>query len=475
MKHINKWLIFTLVGLAQFMVILDSSITNVALPAIRNSLHFSASSLQWVITAYALTFGGFLLLGGRTADQFGRRRTLQIGVIGFTLFSFLIGVSHSATLLIVLRALQGMAAAFMSPAALSIVLATFHEGGERNKALGLWTTISTGGAATGLLIGGALTQFVNWRWNFFINVPVGIALSILIPRFVPLHESEDTNKNLDLPGAALVTTGIISLVYALSQAPTKGWLSLSTLGVIGLAIVLLAGFIFNESRAKHPLMPLRIFKTRNVSGGNLIMAPVYAGMLGMFFLASLYIQTVLHYSPFVTGLAFLPFPITLALMSTRTPKLVNKYGFKPFLIAGPLLIAVGLSLMTHLPLHANYFINLLPTFIIMPFGVGLTFMPVIAAATSGVPPRQAGLASGLVSTSQQMGGALGLAVLSGVAASTTKASAALGHNAALIRGYEHAFIVSASLMVVASLLAMTVITQKKRPAGQAVKPVPVAE
>jgi EmrB/QacA subfamily drug resistance transporter len=472
----SKWLTFIIVAIAQFMVVLDTSINNVALPAIKRSLHFSTSTLQWVITAYALTFGGFLLLGGRAADQFGRRRTLMIGMSGFTLFSFLIGISDSSTLLIALRALQGMAAAFMSPAALSIVLATFKEGKDRNRALAGWTLVATGGAAVGLLVGGALTQFVGWRWNYFINVPVGLLILTLIPRYVPLHESEDTDKHLDLPGAALVTSGLIALVLALSQAPTWGWLDAKTLGIFGASMALIAGFLYNESKSKHPLMPLGIFKIRNVAGGNLIMAPIYASMLGLFYLLSLYIQNVLGFSPLETGLAFLPFPIVLGIMSTRTPKLVARFGFKPLLIVGPLIIAVGMALLTRLPVHGNYWLDVFPTTIIMPLGVGLTFMPVIAAATSGVKPQEAGLASGLVNTSQQMGGALGLAILSGVSSSITSSDSSLGRVAAGVHGYDVAFIVATGLVLSASIMASFVITQKKKPGSKTgILAVPVLE
>lgn len=460
MKPRSRWLIFFLVAVAQFMVVLDISITNVALPTIKQSLNFSASSLQWVITAYALAFGGFLLLGGRAADLFGRRKTLLIGMIGFTIFSFLIGVSPSPIALIVLRALQGLAASLMSPSALSIVLTTFHEGKERNKALGLWTTVATGGAAVGLLLGGILTQYLGWRWNFFVNVPIGILMAIAIYRIVPIHEQEATHRSLDLPGAGLVTSGLIALVYAITQAPSWGWLSGSTLGIIGGALVLLAAFVFNESRSKHPLMPLSIFKIRNVVGGNLIMAPVYASMMGMFFLTSLYIQTILHFSPVMTGLSFLPFPIILGVVSTRVARLVSRFGYKRFLIIGPLLIGIAIAWLSRLPVHGNYITDVLPTLLLMPVGAGLTFMPIIAAATSGVPGQQAGLASGLVSTSQQMGGALGLAILSGVAASVASSNIKLGTLSALVHGYDRAFLVGVSFIIFAVILAAAVIRQK---------------
>src|SRR5882724_333038 len=391
MNQKSKWLIFTLLAIAQFMIVLDVSITNVALVTIKQNLHFSNSSLQWVITAYALTFGGFLLLGGRAADLFGRRRTLVIGMVSFTIFSLLIGLSQSSSMLIVLRALQGLAAALMSPSALSIVLVTFGEGPERNKALGYWTLIATGGAAMGLLLGGVLTQFLGWRWDFFVNVPIGILVAIGILKNVPAHEKVATHNNLDLPGAILVTGGLITLVYALSQGPVWGWLNSSLLLTIAAAIVLLIAFIFNESKTRYPLMPLTIFKIRNVTGANVIMAPLYAGMLGMFFITSLYIQSILNYSPVLTGLSFLPFPIILAFVSTRVPRFVSRIGYKPFLIAGPLLIAIAIAWLSRLPVHGTYLIDVLPTLLVMPIGVGMTFMPIIAAATSGVPPQQPGL------------------------------------------------------------------------------------
>jgi EmrB/QacA subfamily drug resistance transporter len=476
MAKTSKWFTFFLVAVAQFMVVLDTSITNVALPAIKQSLHFSQSSLQWVITAYALTFGGFLLLGGRAADLFGRRRTLLAGMSAFTLFSLLIGLAQSEAMLIALRALQGVSAAFMSPAALSIVLSTFAEGKERNRALGLWTTVATGGAAAGLLLGGVLTQFLDWRWNFFVNVPVGIAVALAIRKYVPLHEGESRDKHLDLPGALLVTSGLITAVYALTQAPTWGWLSGKTLGVLAGAIALIIGFLVNEARfAKHPLMPLSIFKIRNVSGANLMMAPLYAGLLGMFFLTSLYLQSVLGYASLKTGLAFLPFPLILGFMSTQTPKLVGKYGFKRFLIAGPLLIAFAMALLIRLPVNGSYIANILPTILIMPIGIGLTFMPLYAAATSGVPVNQGGLASGLLNTSQQMGGALGLAILSGVAASVAKANMHLGQTAALVHGYDRAFTVAVGFMLLAASMAVLVITQRKRPSKKQGMPVPAYE
>ncbi len=466
----SKWLTFVLVAIAQFMVVLDSAITNVALPAIQRQLHFSTSSLQWVVTAYALTFGGFLLLGGRAADLFGRRRTLLTGMSAFTTISLLIGLSHTPAQLIVLRALQGMAAAFMSPSALSIVLITFKDGPARNRALSYWTLVATGGAALGLMLGGALTQYFGWRWNFFINVPIGIVMTALISRFVLEHEHEENQKDLDISGASLITSSLMLLVLAFSQAPLWGWTSLSTISALLTAVLLLAGFIVNEARVKRPLMPLSIFRVRNVRGANLIMAPLYASMLGTFFLLTLYIQDVMHFSPVLTGLGFLPFPVTLALMSTRMPRLVQRYGFKRFLVLGPLVIGAGLMWASQLHGDSTYWFGVLPAALLMPLGIGMTMMPTIAAATSGVPSQESGIASGLISTSQQMGGALGLSILSGVATSVAAANVRLGGTNAAIQGYHVAFLVATTFMVLASLIALLIIRSPRHPAADAPEP-----
>lgn len=468
-------MLLAVLALAQFMVVLDSSVVNVALPAIKHALHFDESALQWVITAYALTFGGFLLLGGRAADLFGRRRVLVTGMIGFTIFSFLIGISNSATMLIVLRALQGMSAALMSPSALSIVLTTFREGKDRNTALSVWSAVAAGGAATGLLLGGVLTQYFGWEWNFFINVPVGIAVVIAIFRIIPVHGKQVDHNDLDLPGAALVTGGLMSLVYGLAQAPTWGWTSGNTIGMGVLAVVLLALFILNESRSKHPLMPLSILRVRNVVGANLIMAPLYAGVLGTFFLSSIYIQTILHFSPVLTGLSFLPIPFVLVNVATRMPRMIAKVGYRPFLIAGPIFVALAMAWLARLPLGGSYWIDIFPALLLLPVGMGMSIVSLTIAATSGVPAHESGLASGMISTSQQMGGALGLAILSGVAASATVASHA-GATAAIVHGDNVAFLVAASFMVVAALLAVFVIRQpKKTVASSAHSSSPVVE
>lgn len=462
MKVRSPWFLFCLVAVAQFMVVLDVCITNVALPAIKESLGFDVQTLQWVVTAYALTFGGFLLLGGRASDIFGHRRVLLLGIGLFTALSFLIGIAQTPTMLIVLRALQGMAAALMSPAALSVVLITFAEGKERNRALGHWTTVATGGAAVGLLLGGVLTQLLNWRWNFFINVPIGILISIAIARLLPHEKQESEHHDLDLPGAALVTSGLILFVYTASEAPVWGWLNVKTLSYGAGAILLLAAFVWNEAKSKHPLMPLSIFTNRNVTGANLMIAPISAGAFGMFFLVSIYIQGIAGYSPIMTGLSFLPFPIILGTLSQRMARGVTRFGYRPFLIAGPLFVAMGMAWLIRLPVNANYWTDILPNVILMPIGMAMTFMPLMAAATSGVKEDESGLASGLINTSQQMGGALGLAILASVAASVTASNIDLGQKEAMVLGYNYAFMTGVLFIVIASILGLSIIRQKKQ-------------
>jgi len=461
-KSTSPWLIFCLVAMAQFMVVLDISITNVALPTIKESLQFNDSALQWVVTAYALTFGGFLLLGGRLSDIFGHRRVLMWGLGSFTVISLFIGASQSALMLIILRAFQGISAALMSPAALSIVLITFKEGKERNRALGHWTTVATGGAAVGLLLGGFLTQFLSWRWNFLVNVPIGILITTMIARMLPHEEQEKGHHSLDIPGALLVTSGLVLFVYVVSSAPAWGWLSQQTLLYGALSIGLIVAFIYNEMRAKHPLVPLSIFKIRNLTGANLMTAPISAGGFGMFFLISLYTQSVMHYSPLMTGLSFLPFPIIMGTLSQRMARGVTRFGYKPFLIIGPSLNALAMAWLIRLPVDGHYWTDIFPIVLLMPIGFSMTFMPLVVAATSGIAPDKAGLASGLISTSQQMGGAIGLAILSSVAAAVTASSASMGTMEALVHGYNMAFLVAMLLIVTGTVLGLLIIREKDK-------------
>jgi len=421
MRRDPRWVTFILVAAAQFMVVLDTAIINVALPVIKARLGFSPTSIQWAVTAYVLAFGGLLLLGGRAADLFGRRRVLLAGMAAFTLFSLLIGLSSSPAALIVLRGLQGASAAFMSPAALSTILVTFAgDEHQRRRALGFWSMTATGGAAAGLLLGGVLTQYAGWRWNFFLNVPVGIITGILIARLVPRHGPAGEDRHLDLPGATLVTAGLMAAVLGFSQAPAWGWGDARTLGAIAAAMVLLAGFALNERSAIRPLMPLAVFRVRNISGANVMMAAVYAGNLAMFFLLTLYLQGIEGYSAIGTGLAFLPFPVILGFTSARMAGLIARYGFRRFLILGPALVIAGMAWTCFLPVHGSYPLHLLPGLVLMPAGYGMSFTPMYAAATTGVAPRLAGITSGLISASQQMGGAVGLPIVSGTAAPVTR-------------------------------------------------------
>lgn len=451
--------VLLLLALAMFLVVLDSAIINLALPSIKSALHFNASSLQWVLTAYILTFGGFLMLGGRLADLYGRRRILVIGMAGFSICSLLIGLAPSGPVLIALRAVQGLAGALMAPTALSILLATFEEGEERNKALSVWTVVAAGGAAVGVFLGGLLTQYLGWRWCFFVNVPIGLLGMIGVMKYVPAHISEARDKQLDLPGAVLVTSGLMSLVYALTQAAQKGWTAHATQLTLGLSVVLLIAFVVNETKAKHPLVPLSIFRIRNVSGANLVMLPVIAGALGMFYFMSLYIQNVLGYSPVVSGVAFLPVPIIIGILSYRAPKLLGKFGYKPLLVGGIICTTIGTFLLSFLTAGSSYWTHILGPFLILALGFGVAFVAVTVAATAGVPGNEAGLASGLINTSQQIGGALGLAILAVVASTVTQHALAAGKPLAeaSVQGYQRAFLCAAALMAVALVVGITVV------------------
>jgi EmrB/QacA subfamily drug resistance transporter len=451
--------ILWLLSLTMLIVVIDSAIVNVALPAIKSSLHFSQAGLQWVLTAYILTFGGFLMLAGRTADLYGRKRVLIWGMAGFGLFSLLTGLSLNGAMVIAMRALQGLAGAFMAATALSILLASFEEGPVRNRALSVWSIVASGGAAIGVFLGGVLTQYLGWRWCFFVNVPIAALAIWGIARYVPAHIAEVRDKHLDLPGAVLVTGGLMALVYALTLAVQDGWGSLSTLGTLAFSAVLLGAFVWNETRSSHPLVPLSIFRIRNVTGGNLMLLPIVAGALGMFFFVSLYIQNVLHYSPVATGLCFLPVPIIIGVISYYAPQLLMRFGYKPLIVVGTALSTLGVFLISLAGGQASYVTQLLPTFVLLGMGFGISFVSITVAATSGVPSQEAGIASGLINTSQQVGAALGLAVLAVVAGQTTSAGLAAGKSlaAASILGYQRAFLTAAVLMAVALVVGITVI------------------
>jgi len=471
-KHAeNKWVILALLALAQFMVVLDVSIVNVALPSMARDLHFATSNLQWVVTAYTLTFGGFLLLGGRAADLYGRRNIFIGAVSFFALMSFLCGMAATDTQVIIARAAQGLAAAIMSPAALSIVLSEFREGKERNTALGVWAAVAAGGAAVGVLLGGILTQYLDWRWNFFVNVPVGIGVVFASSRLLPHHIGEENKKaRLDLPGAATATAGLMALVYGLSKAPNDGWGSHTVVGFLIASVVLLAAFVVNEARTEQPLMPLRIFKIRNVAGGNFTALAVACTLFSMFFFMTLYIQTVLGYGPAKAGVSFLPVTFVIAITSAIVSNLVNKVGYKWFLVAGPVVLAIGLyTLSTTMKVGGNYWHNVFPGLALCAFGMGLSFISMTLAATSGVPKHFSGIASGILNTSQQVGGALGLAILSAVYASTFKSEIA-SHTAqrlAQVNGYQNGLHVGVGLAIGAAVVALLVVRNQKVKPGLA--------
>ena len=408
-----RWRALTVVCAAFFMTVLVVSIVNVALPSIGKSLHFSRDNLQWVLTAYAITFGGFLLLGGRAADMFGRRRVFLVGVAVFTVASLLCGLAWSEGVLIGARAVQGLGAAIISPAALSIITTTFDEGAERNKALGIWGAIGGGGAAVGVLAGGVLTKYLGWEWIFFVNVPVGALAFVLAPRFV--RESRSDRKTTpDWYGAVTVTAGLALLVYAVSNAPTHGWATAWTLGRLAVAVVLLVAFLVIETRVKDPLMPFRIFRVRTVAGANVSSLMLGGVTFANFFVLTLYVQQVLGWSALKTGLTFIATAGTAILWAGVAQMLTTRIGAKIVLSVGFVAMTAGMLWYTQIPVHASFWRDLLPGYLLVGFALPFTFIPVSIAALAGVEAHESGLASGLFNTAQQVGGAIGVAVTSSV-------------------------------------------------------------
>jgi EmrB/QacA subfamily drug resistance transporter len=464
-RRVNPWLVLVIVGLAQFMVVLDATIVNVALPSIQRGLHFSPVSLQWIVNAYTLAFGGFLMLGGRAADLLGRRRLFLIGIVLFSAASLMNGLASSAGILVAGRALQGLGGALVSPAALSVLTTTFAEGRERTTALGVWSAVAVGGGAVGLLLGGVLTSLLSWQWVFFVNVPVGIFAIALTLRFVPESRVENAGGGVDFAGAVSITAGLVVLVYALVNAQSAGWVSAETLGLGALAVALLAAFVMIESRLRHPLIRLGIFRMRSITGANAAMLLVAGGMFAMFFFASIYVQEVLGYSALRAGLAFLPVTLGIIAGAGLSQQLIRRVGVRAVGLAGMSIAAVGLIVLSRIPVAGTYLGDLLPGLMIMSIGMGLTFVPITLIATTNVSANDAGLASGLLNTAQQLGGAIGLAVLSTLAANTTANTlSALGHApspadgvSALVSGFHVAFLVGAFLMLSgAVILAATV-------------------
>ncbi|HUD11492.1 MAG TPA: MFS transporter [Candidatus Saccharimonadia bacterium] len=418
-KEKTNWLILVVLALAQFMLIVDVTIVNIALPTIQRTFNLSNTNLQWIITGYALTFGGFLLLGGRMTDLFSRRAIFLSGLALFTLASLGSGLSQSGGMLIVFRAIQGFAGAFMSPAALSMVLVTYREGTERNIALSIWGAVGSAGGALGILLGGVFTQYLGWRWNFFINVPIGVIVFIAALFIVGSYKSEDVTRRLDLVSSALVAGGLMVLVYALTKASTYGWRDHRTLTYFAISAIALVAFVINETEVKQPLLPLRIFRTRNLAGADAVMLLMAAGLFSSIFLATLYVQDILGYSAIKTGVSFLIFPVCVAIAATNVPRIIKRIGYRPILIGAPMLMSAGLFFESGIPLSGSYWVHVAPGLVLMALGMGATFVSVTIAATSGVARQDAGLASGLVTTSQQIGGAIGLAAIISVAASST--------------------------------------------------------
>jgi EmrB/QacA subfamily drug resistance transporter len=461
----NRWIVLVIACLAQFMVVLDATIVNVALPSIQRGLHFAPANLQWVVNAYTLVFGGFLMLGGRAADLLGRRRLFIGGIVLFSLASLLNGLAVSSTMLIVGRGLQGLGAALVSPAALSIITTTFTDHTERTRALGVWSAIAAGGSAVGLLLGGVLTTLVSWPWIFIVNVPVGVLTVALALRFVAESRAEGTRRSFDLGGAFTVTGGLVLIVFGIVKAQAWGWGAGRTLAVLGAGVALLVAFVAIEARAKAPLMRLSILRVRSLAVGDSAMLLVASGMFGMFFFVSLYVQDVLGYSALRAGLAFLPATGGIMLGAGLSQQLVNRFGPRAVAVPGVLLAAIGMLLMVQLPVHGSYAGNLLPALIPLSVGMGLTFVPVTLLGNGGVTGQDAGLASGLFNTAQQVGGALGLAILSTLAAGHTQAIVhGLGHAAtpakligATVSGYHLAFLVAAAMLIGAGVLLVGLI------------------
>jgi EmrB/QacA subfamily drug resistance transporter len=481
-SHFNPWLALVVVCLGQFMVVLDATIVNVALPAIKSDLDFSAANLQWVVNAYTLLFGGFLLLGGRAADLFGRRNLFVAGATVFSIASLANGFASSEGMLIGARAAQGLGAALMSPAALAVITTSFAEGAERTKALSIWAAIASGGSAVGLLLGGILTETLSWEWIFFINVPIGIAIIFAAFRLVPNSRVEGGSRHFDLVGAVSVTAGLLVLVYAIVKAQAWGWGSASTLGLGALAVALLASFIWIESRSPFPLVRLSLFKLRSLAVANGVFLIVIGGLFAMFFFASLYLQQILGYSALATGFAFLPVTVGITIGAITAQQLVPKIGVRPVVLTGLPLAALGLALLGVSTQTDGSYLGVLGGLFPMSVGMGAVFVTLTLIATTNVEEGDAGLASGIFNTSQQVGGALGLAVLStlandrtsGILAGLTGQPTQEQMQSALVEGFQLAFFAAAGLLAVGAILLGLLLRQRdvaRIDAGDAV-PVP---
>lgn len=456
---VNPWLVLVIVCLAQFMVVLDATIVNVALPSIQADLELSPENLQWIVNSYTLVFGGFLLLGGRAADLLGRKRLFVAGLAIFSVASLVNAMATTGEMLIIARGFQGLGGALVSPAALSIITTTFDEGPERTKALSVWGGIAAGGAAFGLLLGGILTETLSWEWNFLINVPIGIATIIAALRLVPESRHEGAERHFDVAGAVTVTSGLMVLVYAIVKAQDWGWTAASTLAWFAGGIALLTAFVIIELRSPQPLVRLSFFNKRWISVANATMFVVAGGMFGMFYFASLYVQQILGFNALEAGLAFLPVSFGIMVGAGVSQQLIGRVGVKPVVMVGMTLASIGLIILASTTQVDGTYLALLAGLLPMSLGMGMTFVPLTLVATAGVEPSDAGLASGVFNTSQQIGGALGLAILATFSVSRTEGllegvagATAAQIQSATVEGFQTAFIVAAGLMVVGLLL-----------------------
>ena len=472
----RRWWALVLLAMAEFVVVLDASIVNIALPSVGRGLHISLANLSWVVNAYVLTFGGFLLLGGRIADLLGRRLIFTVGLGVFSLASLLGGLAHSEVWLIAARAIQGLGAALLAPAALSLVTTIFAEGAERNTALSAWGAVAGSGAAAGVLLGGVLTSALGWRSVLFVNVPIGIAAILLTPWLIAESRGAPARRSFDLPGAVTVTAGLSALVYALVRATAVGWGSAQTIGVLAAATVLLVGFVVIERRSNAPLVPFAFFRNLNVSAANATMFATGAAIIGLFYFLSLYLQKVLAYSAIKAGTSQLPLAVGIILAAGMAAPLVAHLGVRRVLIAGLALFAGGLVWFAQLPVHGSYLADLLGPSLLIALGLGFAFVPITILAETSVKDREYGLASGLLNTSQQIGGALGLAVLATIATTRTNHLAASHHpiNQALTLGFHTAFLAAAGFVLLAIIAAASIGTWNLR-RSQLPKPAPQPE
>jgi EmrB/QacA subfamily drug resistance transporter len=468
----SRWIALYVLCSGFLMIILDATVVNVALPSIQDDLGFSQSSLAWVVNAYLIAFGGLLLLAGRLGDLLGRYRIFMVGLGVFTVASLLCGVAQSQEVLIAARFIQGVGGAMTSAVILGMIVTMFPKPGEQAKAIGVYSFVASAGGSIGLLAGGALTEAINWHWIFFVNIPIGIATAVLASRLLERDEGIGLAAGADVPGAVLVTSSLMLGVYTIVEAAEYGWGSLRTLGLGAVSLALLAAFVGRQATARNPLVPLRMFRSRNVSGANVVQVLMVAGMFGMFFLGALYLQRVLGYGAVEVGLAFLPVTIAIGALSLRySPQLITRFGARTTLLPGLVLIAAGLALFSRAPVDGSFAVDVLPVMLLLGTGAGLSFPALMTMAMSGATASDSGLASGLVNTTQQVGGALGLAVLATLATTRSDSLLEAGEStaSALTEGYQLAFLIGAGLVAAGIALAVTVLRPEAAAAEEAVE------